>query len=38
MEMRNEYRISIGNSGEKGSLGRPRRRWKNNVKMETGKS
>jgi hypothetical protein len=38
-EKRNAYRILVGNSEEKGLLGRPRRRWVNNIKIylrETG--
>jgi hypothetical protein len=30
-EERNAYRISVGN--QKGPLGRPRRRWEDNIKM-----
>jgi hypothetical protein len=32
-EMRNEYKISIGKPEGKRLLGRPRRRWKDNIKM-----
>jgi hypothetical protein len=33
-EKRNEYRILAGMPEEKRSLGRPRRRWVNNFKMD----
>jgi hypothetical protein len=32
-EMRNAYKLSIGNPEGKSSLGRPRRRWEYNSKM-----
>jgi hypothetical protein len=32
-EKRNAYRILVGNPEGKRPLGRPRRRWVNNVKM-----
>jgi hypothetical protein len=32
-EMRNVYKISVGKPGGKRLLGRPRRRWKDNIKM-----
>jgi hypothetical protein len=31
---RNAYRILVGNPEEKRPLGRPRRRWVNNIKMD----
>jgi hypothetical protein len=31
---RNAYRISVGKSEGKRPLGRPRRRWTNNIKMD----
>jgi hypothetical protein len=31
---RNAYRILVGNPEGKGTLGRPRRRWVNNIKMD----
>jgi hypothetical protein len=31
---KNAYRILVGNSEGKGPLGRPRRRWVDNIKME----
>jgi hypothetical protein len=31
---RNAYRILVGNPEGKGPLGRPRRRWENNIKMD----
>jgi hypothetical protein len=33
-EKRNAYRILVGKPEEKRPLGRPRCRWKNNIKME----
>jgi hypothetical protein len=33
-EKRNSYRILVGKAGKKRPLGRPRRRWVNNVKMD----
>jgi hypothetical protein len=33
-EKRNAYRILVGNSEEKIPLGRPRRRWADNSKMD----
>jgi hypothetical protein len=33
-EKRNEYRILVGNSERKIPLGRPRRRWVDNIKMD----
>jgi hypothetical protein len=33
-EKRNAYRILVGNPEEKRPLGRPRRRWVNNIKMD----
>jgi hypothetical protein len=33
-ERRNEYRILMGNPEGKISLGRPRRRWVGNIKMD----
>jgi hypothetical protein len=33
-EKRNAYRIPVGMPGDKESLGRPRKRWENNIKME----
>jgi hypothetical protein len=32
--MRIEYRILVGKPGGKRPLGRPRRRWENNVRMD----
>jgi hypothetical protein len=32
-EMRNAYNILVGKPEGKRRLGRPRRRWKNNIKM-----
>jgi hypothetical protein len=32
-EKRNEYRILVGKPGGKRPLGRPRRRWVDNIKM-----
>jgi hypothetical protein len=33
-EKRNEYRILVGNPEGKRPLGRPRRRWVDNIKMD----
>jgi hypothetical protein len=33
-EKRNAYRILVGNPEGKRPLGRPRRRWMNNIKMD----
>jgi hypothetical protein len=33
-EKRNVYRILVGKPGGKRPLGRPRRRWINNIKMD----
>jgi hypothetical protein len=33
-EKRNAYRISVGNPEGKRPLGRPRRRWMDNIKMD----
>jgi hypothetical protein len=33
-EKRNAYRISVGNPEGKRPLGRPRRRWVDNIKMD----
>jgi hypothetical protein len=33
-EMRNEYKILVGKPGGKRSLGRPRRRWEDNIKSD----
>jgi hypothetical protein len=33
-EKRNAYRILVGKPEEKRSLGRPRRRWENNIRMD----
>jgi transcription termination factor 2 len=33
-EKRNAYRILVGKPEGKRPLGRPRRRWKNNIKMD----
>jgi hypothetical protein len=35
-ETRNAYRILVGKPEEKRQLGRPRRRWVNNIKMDLG--
>jgi hypothetical protein len=34
--VRNAYRILVGNPEEKRPLGRPRRRWVDNFKMDLG--
>jgi hypothetical protein len=36
VEKRNAYRILVGNAVRKRPLGRPRRRWVNNIKMDLG--
>jgi hypothetical protein len=33
-EKRNVYRLLVGKSEGKGPLGRPRRRWMDNIKMD----
>jgi hypothetical protein len=33
-EKRNVYRLLVGKPGGKRPLGRPRRRWMNNIKMD----
>jgi hypothetical protein len=33
-EGRGVYRVSVGKPEEKGPLGRPRRRWEDNIKMD----
>jgi hypothetical protein len=33
-EMRNAYRILVGNPEGKRTLGRPKRRWVDNIKMD----
>jgi hypothetical protein len=33
-EMKNAYRILVGKPEEKRPLGRPRRRWVNNIKID----
>jgi hypothetical protein len=33
-QMSNSYRVLVGNPEEKSSLGRPRRRWENNIKTD----
>jgi hypothetical protein len=35
-EKRNAYRILVGNPEGKRPLGRPRRRWVDNIKMDLG--
>jgi hypothetical protein len=35
-EKRNEYRLSVGNPEGKRLLGRPRRRWVDNIRMDLG--
>jgi hypothetical protein len=35
-EKRNVYRLLVGKPEEKRSLGRPRRRWKDNIRMDLG--
>jgi hypothetical protein len=35
-EKRNTYRLLVGKLEEKRPLGRPRRRWVNNVRMDVG--
>jgi hypothetical protein len=32
--MRNEYSILVGKSGRKRPLGRPERRWEDNIRMD----
>jgi hypothetical protein len=34
LEKRNAYRILVGKPKEKTPLGRPRRRWEDNIKMD----
>jgi hypothetical protein len=34
MELRNTYNIFVGKPEGKRSLGRPRRRWEDNIKMD----
>jgi 3-oxoacyl-ACP reductase-like protein len=34
VERRGVYRLLVGNSEGKRSLGRPRRRWKDNIRMD----
>jgi hypothetical protein len=34
MEKRNVYRLLLGKPEGKGPLGRPRRRWVNNIRMD----
>jgi hypothetical protein len=36
-EKRNAYRLLVGKPERKGPLGRPRRRWVDNIKMDLGK-
>jgi hypothetical protein len=36
MEKGNSYRLLIGKSEGKKQIGRPRRRWVNNIKMDLG--
>ena len=33
-QFRNAYRVSVGKPESKRSLGRPRRRWEDNIKMD----
>jgi len=33
-ESRGAYRVLVGNPEGKGPLGRPRRRWENNIKLD----
>jgi hypothetical protein len=35
-EKRNTYRLLVGRSEEKRPLGRPRRRWVDNIRMDLG--
>jgi hypothetical protein len=35
-ENRNAYKILVGNAERKRPLGRPRRRWEDNIKMDLG--
>jgi hypothetical protein len=35
-EKRNAYRLLVGNSERKRPLGRPRRRWVDNIRMDIG--
>jgi hypothetical protein len=37
-EKRNAYRLLVGKPEGKRPLGRPRRRWVNNIKMDLGKT
>jgi hypothetical protein len=34
MEGKGVYRVLVGRSERKGPLGRPRRRWEDNIKMD----
>jgi hypothetical protein len=36
VEKRNAYRLLVGKSEEKRPLGRPRRRWVDNIRMDLG--
>jgi hypothetical protein len=36
-DMRNAYRILVGKPEEKRPLGRPRRRWEDNIRMDLNK-
>jgi hypothetical protein len=36
VETRNAYRILVGKPGAKSTLGRPIRRWVDNIKMDLG--
>jgi hypothetical protein len=35
-EKRNEYRLLVGKPEGKGTLGRPKRRWLDNIRMDLG--
>jgi hypothetical protein len=37
-EGRGVYRVLVGRPGGKGPLGRPRRRWENNIMMDLGET
>jgi hypothetical protein len=37
-EKRNAYRLLVGNPEEKRPLGRPRRRWVDNIRMDLGEA
>jgi hypothetical protein len=35
-EMKNAYKVLVGKAEGKSLLGRPRHRWKNNIRMDLG--